>query len=297
MAAEALRLAVVGDVHGFWDEADSRYFNQAAYAAVLFTGDLAPLIGSLPTARGLADLRVPAYLIPGNHDATGALQFLAELRGHERLAALLGVGQRFRVAALRRALGTVKLVGYSLEELNWNGRPLGLIAARPFSMGGDRLHFRAYLQRRYGVRSVDDSAARLCTLVDAAPDDLLFLAHNGPSGLGAERGDIWGCDFRAAGGDFGDPDLRVAVEHARQRGKTVHAVIAGHMHHGLKGGGKRAWLKQRDGILYVNAARVPRIRERDGRQLRHHVVLTLDGRGARAAAVWIDAGGAEKDFA
>jgi hypothetical protein len=26
---------------------------------------------------------------------------------------------------------------------------------------------------------------------------------------------IWGCDFRPTDGDFGDPDLRIAIDHAR----------------------------------------------------------------------------------
>ncbi|MGH8459189.1 MAG: hypothetical protein ACRESV_07555, partial [Nevskiales bacterium] len=105
------------------------------------------------------------------------------------------------------------------------------------------------------------------------------------------RDDIWGCDFRPEGGDFGDPDLRAAVEYAIALGKTVHAVIAGHMHHRLKGGGgeRRYWQIRQDGILYINAARVPRIRRRVPGQPRHHVALTLDEHGVRAEAVWVNA--------
>ncbi len=29
-------------------------------------------------------------------------------------------------------------------------------------------------------------------------DTLIFLAHNGPTGLGGQKDDIWGCDFRPA---------------------------------------------------------------------------------------------------
>ncbi|HVT34928.1 MAG TPA: metallophosphoesterase, partial [Nevskiaceae bacterium] len=215
----ALKLAVIGDVHGCWNDADTAYFNASDYSALLFVGDLAPLIGALPTARRLAALRKPAYLIPGNHDATGAAQFLAELRHRERLAAVLSFGQRSRVRALAAALGPVKCVGYTLDLLEIDGRLLGLIAARPHSMGGDHFYFRSYLKRAYGVGSFEESAEKLRALVDAAPRDLLFLAHNGPAGFGAARDDLWGCDFRLQGGDFGDPDLQDAVRHARSQGK------------------------------------------------------------------------------
>jgi hypothetical protein len=40
-------------------------------------------------------------------------------------------------------------------------------------------------------------------------------------------------------------------------------------------------------VLYVNAARVPRIRRRAPGQPRHHVALTLDEAGARAEALWV----------
>ena len=64
--------------------------------------------------------------------------------------------------------------------------------------------------------------------------------------------------------------------------KRVLAVVAGHMHHRLKGGGERKWLVESDGVLYVNAARVPRI-EKSGQ--RYHVCLETDGERARAELV------------
>jgi uncharacterized protein (TIGR04168 family) len=283
-----LRFAVIGDVHGCWADADTEYFNGAGYDALLFVGDLPPLIGSLPVACKLAKLRVPAFLIPGNHDAVTAPQFLAELKQRRRLAGLLSVGQARREAKLREALGPVKLVGYSLDVLDWSGRPLGLLAVRPYSMGGDRIYFLPHLKRQYGVASFEDSTAKLRALIDRAPHDLIVLSHNGPAGLGNARDDIFGCDFARNGGDFGDPDLRDAIAYALQGGRRVHAVMSGHMHHRLKRGGfRRHWQMARDGVLYVNAARVRRIKA----ELRHHVALTLDAEGARAEALWIDSDG------
>jgi hypothetical protein len=43
----------------------------------------------------------------------------------------------------------------------------------------------------------------------------------GLSLLGDRKSDIWGCDFRPEEGDFGDPDLRTPVDHARPIGKSV----------------------------------------------------------------------------
>ncbi len=124
-------------------------------------------------------------------------------------------------------------------------------------------------------RCVDESEARR----------VIFLAHHGPTGLGERRADLWGCDFRKEEGDFGDADLRVAIDYARVRGKRVLAVVAGHMHHRLRGGGMRKWCETREEVLYVNAARVPRIFEdRDG-LIHHHVDLVIEEDRAYAVEI------------
>ena len=187
-----------------------------------------------------------------------------------------------RMQALQRALGDIALGGYKLFTISPH---IGLITARPHAMGPDRFYFRRYMAQAHAVRSDQDSAERLKQLVDAAPGQLVFLAHNGPSGLGEQSTDIWGCDFRKEEGDFGDLDLERAIEHARRRGKRVRAVVAGHMHHALRGGGHRRWQLEKDGTLYLNAARVPRIFQRAGRTLRHHVELRLEDDRAHAREV------------
>ena len=106
---------------------------------------------------------------------------------------------------------------------------------------------------------MQESAGALLRLVDqVSTPTLLILAHNGPRGLGDRAHDIWGCDFQDEEGDWGDPDHEVAVARAVERGlRTV--VVAGHMHHRVRGGGRRVWQTIRDEVLYVNPARVPRI--------------------------------------
>ena len=67
------------------------------------------------------------------------------------------------------------------------------------------------------------------------------------------------------------------------QGKRVVAVIAGHMHRGLKGGGQRPGLVTVGGIPYLNAAEVPRIR--DGKH--HHVAVTVADGVAAFAEQWV----------
>jgi uncharacterized protein (TIGR04168 family) len=288
--AAPVRIAVIGDVHLFWGEEDVAFFERSAYDLLLFVGDVADYSQrrALPVLRSIGRLGVPSLFIAGNHDGARLSQFVAEAMGWGRLAHVLGRGQARRCAEMQAALGRVPLCGYSRHPFSIRGFDFAVLAARPHSMGGSQAAFRRYLARAFGVGGIEASAARLRELVDACPlERLVVLAHNGPSGLGARREDIWGCDFRPREGDFGDDDLRLLVEHARARGKRVLAVVAGHMHHELKGGGRRIWSLSRDGTLYVNAARVPRVFVENGRRLRHHVLLELDGERAAAREVLI----------
>lgn len=275
-------IAIVGDVHLHFDEVDVTYFNQSDYDLILFVGDLSnyrPRMG-LPIARLIARIEKPVVFIPGNHDTTNILQLAAEIWQRPWLGRLGAMGQERRVRALNKALGTAVSTssrravpaGYSTHHFP----QFDLVAARPFSMGGPTLGFQPYMQRRYGIASLDQSVERLRQCVDQTHSNrLIFLAHNGPTGLGQAPTDIWGCDFKPAGGDFGDPDLEQAVAYAKKQDKQVLAVIAGHLHHRTKGEKQRQWLVEQDGTTYVNAARVPRIFEQDGQVLRHHVRLVV----------------------
>lgn len=278
---------MVGDVHLAWDDRDVSSLDGAGYDLVLFVGDLAGYgaEGAVRVARSIAKLRTPTLVLPGNHDAVTTAQLGAEVFYTSPLMReALAVGMGRRVKRLARALGPVPLVGYSLHRFG----TLCVLAARPHSIGGPRLGFRRYLNQRFGVSTLADSTARLCALFDdiAPGEDILVLAHCGPRGLGATRDSIYGNDFRAEQGDWGDPDLADALAHAARSGKIVRAVVAGHMHHRLRGGGQRTWQLERDGVLHVNAARVSR-RKRSGE--RHHVRLTLGPAEVTAEAVWLQA--------
>ena len=47
------------------------------------------------------------------------------------------------------------------------------------------------------------------------------------------------------------------------------------MHHKLKGGGKRNWHLEKNKIQYINAAKVPRITKKNGKNIHHHICLEL----------------------
>lgn len=281
-----MRIAAIGDIHGFWDSADTDYFNTSDYDVLLFVGDLPRLAGGLDVARELARLKTPAWLIPGNHDGCTTLQLLSEVKAWPRLCRLTSLGMARRVRRLTQALGPVRLAGFEGFELADN---LGLIVARPHAMGPDRFYYRHYLKTHYGVADFAASADKLKMLVDQAPRNIIFLAHNGPAGLGADAQDIWGCDFADQHGDFGDPDLAIAIEYAQHSGHHVLAVLAGHMHLRSKSGARRRASLVRDNTLYINAAEVARIR--GGGTRRHHVRLTFTQAGVQAEQIWVDKAG------
>ncbi len=274
-----VRIAIIGDIHRHFSAEDVNAFNGAGYDLLLITGDLADFRtnDALAVAGKLAQLHTPALLIAGNHDCTTITQFLAEVKGINWLAELSSAGQDKRVEELRQHLGRVTFAAYSCHDFAINKQAFSIIAGRPFSPGGPELRFRPYLRQAYDIHSLEDSSRRLKQLVDeAAGGTLIFLAHNGPSGLGEEKDDIWGCDFREEGGDYGDPDLEAAIRYAKEQGKRVTAVVAGHMHHDLMNGGQRRWLMQAEGTTYINAARVPRIFQNGGETHHHHLSMTLD---------------------
>ena len=282
----AITVGVVGDVHLHFDDRDVAQLDARGYDLLLFVGDLAGYghRGGLRVARHIARLQTPTLVMPGNHDGPSLLALAAEVFPRLRpLRPRLGRGQRARCRALASALGPARLVGYELCPM----AACTVLAARPHSCGGRRLAFAPYLREAYGIDSMAASSARLCALIDEAPSDrpLLILAHNGAAGLGDKRGDLCGRDFHARAGDWGDPDLAEALAHAKREGRTITAVLSGHMHHALRGGGQRTWQIERDGTLHVNAARVPRVFEEGEVLRRHHVALTIDEGHARAEQV------------
>jgi len=289
-------IAVIGDLHSAWEVEDVGYFNRSDYPAVLVTGDLGRSRSQdgRGIARSLLQLVPETLVMLGNNDVEESPHIRAELTYRKGRADLLADAlPAGTVTPLRSEIA--RLAGFSLHPLNLNGLQVTVVAARPFSMGGPQLAFPDALERAYGVTTMQKSIERLRELVDAVTTEhVVFLAHNGPTGLGAHPDDIWGRDFHPAAGDWGDPDLRIAIDHALVRGLRVLAVVAGHMHWGLRDHSRdhslsrRHWQVRSGGILYLNAARVPRIfQSAGGASVRHHVRLTLTSCSATAEEVLV----------
>ena len=129
-----MKLAIIGDMHMQFDEDDVRFFNGSDYGAILLVGDLSSknpdsMFKLLPL---LNQLTKPTYFIPGNHDTTGVRQLLGELMQNEFLINFGADSQDTRMQKLKAELTAPILCGYSSHSL---APGLGLVAARPFSMG------------------------------------------------------------------------------------------------------------------------------------------------------------------
>ncbi len=286
------RFGVVGDLHTHWDDVDVRQFDQTDYDLLYFTGDLG---GGTPDstiriARVMSRLSKPALVMPGNNDTIDTVELAAELTHRAGLATLSGMRTQANYRETRSP--NVQLCGYSTHRFRReHDLDVTLIAARPHSMGGPDLSFPEYMLETYGISSMQDSEQRLLALVDQAESEqLIFLSHNGPKGLGAGHQDPWGADFKPDGGDWGDPDLAAAVTYAVQQGKRVLAVIAGHMHLRTRSGTDRKWRAAVNGIHYINAAKVPRIFNSEDDVQRHHLAVVIRSDGVEVCEVLVGEG-------
>lgn len=280
------KVALIGDLHSSWDAADAKYFNGSDYELLLFTGDLGSgrQRNGVEIARSLSRLTRPTLVMLGNNDADEYARISAELSYQQGRARLLQGTPSWRPGS-----ASVRPCGLDLHRFQLGELDLSVICGRPFARGNGELSSPEALHASYRIRSAEESSERLKSLVDAAEtEQLLFLAHNGPRGLGATAHSLWGRDFHPEAGDWGDADLTEAVEHARKVGRRVLAVVAGHMHWNLRSGGERRWQLERDGTLYVNAARVPRIVQAGERKAHHHIELQLSKSGAQARDVALE---------
>ncbi|MEM8563174.1 MAG: metallophosphoesterase [Pseudomonadota bacterium] len=268
---EVFRIGVVGDLHSHFDEIDVHQLNEQGYDLIFFTGDLGGGAqgSSLHMARIMSDLDGPVLVMPGNNDTVDITELGAELLHRHGLHMIRAI------ATHHEEPGDIGLCGYSHHPIEVGNRHVSLIAARPHSMGGPNLSFADHLAQTYNIHSLAESASRLNSLIDEAHSEIIFLAHNGPYGLGGEPNDIWGCDFKAGAGDWGDTDLAEAIDYALSANKRVLAVVAGHMHLMTKQKVERPWKVASNGVEYINAARVPRIFNQNDEVYRHHVCMTL----------------------
>ncbi|XP_078438078.1 calcineurin-like metallo-phosphoesterase superfamily protein isoform X2 [Wolffia australiana] len=264
-----VRIVVVGDVHDDWDsEKDAKALHFLGADLVLFTGDFGN--ENVELVKNIAELNLPKAAILGNHDCWRTYQFSRRKtdRVHLQLACL---GEHH--------------VGYRC--LDFPLLNLSIVGGRPFSAGGKRFFREKLLLERYGVNDMESSAWKIFNAAMAAPPHhaLIFLAHNGPKGLGKRPDDICGVDWIPGGGDHGDPaDLK------RRAGRAIRLVVFGHMHKELAGGaGERKMIVvSDDGEVYLNGALVPRVRA----EMRGFTVVEMiDDRPRKITETWVNVGG------
>ncbi|KAF8389566.1 hypothetical protein HHK36_024082 [Tetracentron sinense] len=155
-------------------------------------------------------------------------------------------------------------VGYRC--LDYPMLKLSVVGGRPFSNGGDQLFRKSLLSARYGVQDMEGSAKKIYKAALGTPEGhyIIFLAHNGPTGLGSNINDICGRDWVYGGGDHGDPDLAQAISDLKETTKlSIPLVVFGHMHKELayRKGHRKMIVVGDDNTIYLNGAIVPRVKE------------------------------------
>jgi uncharacterized protein (TIGR04168 family) len=279
--SKPVKIAVIGDVHDQWEVEDGIALKHLSVDLVLFVGDFGN--ESVEVVKAIASLDLPKAAVMGNHDAWySATEWGRKKCPYDRT-------KEDWVQEQLDLLGSAQ-VGYGkLDFPQWN---LTVVGGRPFTWGGPEWRFAEMCQERYGVSSLEESADKIVKVVkSAACDNIIFLGHNGPSGLGDRPEDPCGKDWHPIGGDFGDPDLAEAISQSLNIKKTVSLVTFGHMHRTLRHTRKvqrKAVFKSPEGTIYLNAATVPRIIHQDGVKLRNFSLVSLeDGVVTKASLVWV----------
>jgi uncharacterized protein (TIGR04168 family) len=289
-------IAVVGDVHGQWNDASAAALASLNADLVCFVGDLGN--EDEEVVSSIVQIASPTRkaMILGNHDAWFCLTPHARQR-----AARSALVRRPGYQGVRRMLEAIKHVDVGFGGRGFPEYGLAVVGGRPFSKGGSRWEdVRDFYSEVYGIHSFMESAYRIFDV--ALSQDprlaLVMLAHNGPTGLGAFRFSPCGVDWKQPEADFGDPDLADALDMLAGQNRSPALVLFGHMHHSLKGGGYRDLVSvdAERGTVFLNAAVVPRIKNISAGhggcsiQVGHHFLLvTLENEGGivrEARHVW-----------
>ena len=233
-----LKIAIVGDCHGLWSDADIQILSVVKPDFVLFVGDISE--GRIKIIKEINRLDIPSYVILGNHD-----------RGSDKNGETL----LKQIKVLQE-----KFCGWKLKIFK---NKINIVGGRPCSSGGGYFLSKEVLGI-YGPLTEEQSARKIINCAIEACDDLplIILAHAGPTGLGSESNSICGRDWKIPPLDWGDRDLNIALKEIKKNRK-VDLVVFGHMHNTLnRNQGTRKMLKiDNEGTFYLNAAIVPRYKK------------------------------------
>jgi uncharacterized protein (TIGR04168 family) len=284
--SKTIQVAVVGDVHGQWDERDESALISLGVDLALFVGDFGN--EAVELVEQVAEMSIPIAVALGNHDAW----YSATVWGRQKCP----YDRRYedRVQQQLEALGAAH-IGYSQRD--FPQMQFGIVGGRPFSWGGPDWKHADFYADRFDVHSMQDSYDRIVQAAQQSRrETLIFVSHNGPTGLGDRPEDPCGRDWIPIGGDYGDPDLDQAIATTKASGKRVCLVAFGHMHHALRH--TRQQLRKRihvgdDGTVYLNAACVPRVLEQGGTSYRNFSLVSLAaGQVVQIESVWASSEGA-----
>lgn len=276
-----ITIAVVGDVHDQWSEADSLALQHLNVDLVLFVGDFGN--EAVGVVRDIAKIPTPKAVIMGNHDAW----YSASSWGKQK--APYDQSKEDRVQQQLDLLGDTH-VGFS--KLDFPEFAVSVVGSRPFSWGGSTWRNSEFYRDRYGIKNFTESTQQIVdSAKETAHETLIFIAHNGPTGLGKSTEAICGRDWKEEGGDYGDPDLTKAIVQVQDLGKSIPLVTFGHMHHELKipRGKRRKIIEVKEKTVYLNAACVPRvIKVASGAKRSFSLVNLRQGVVERISLVWLD---------
>lgn len=276
-----IKIAVVGDVHDRWEPEDEKALKYLGVDLVLFVGDFGN--EAVKIVRAIAAVDLPKAAILGNHDAW----YTASNWGRKKRP--YDGNLEDRVQQQIELLGECN-VGYGKREFPELG--LSVVGGRPFTWGGPEWNLEEFYRDRFGVNSFAESSDRILEAArSAASNTIIFLGHNGPTGLGEEPEAPCGKDWNPLGGDHGDPDFAKAITRTRNLGKRIPLVAFGHMHHKLRHTKSRlrtSLVWGFGGTVYLNAANAPRIVEVEGQKLRNFSMVSLVGGAVtEASLVWV----------
>ena len=276
-----IKIAVVGDIQNQWEADDEIALKYLGVDLVLFVGDFGN--EAVEIVREIATIDIPKAVVFGNHDAWYTATYWGRAKcPYDRT-------QEDRVQQQIDLLGEAH-VGYG--KLDFPDLNLTVVGTRPFSWGGPEWKYQDFYRKRFGVNSFEESTDLMVKVIESTlHENVIFLGHNGPTGLGDAPEDPVGRDWKPIGGDFGDPDFTDAIIKSRELGKKIPLVAFGHMHHRLRHTDKQ--LRKcvdidTEGTLYLNAASVPRIVDSEGQKKRNFSIVSMEaGVVSEVALVWI----------
>lgn len=277
-------IVCVGDIHGQWNEDDERALRALSPDLVLFVGDYGDedVRVTRRISNFAASTKFGVATVFGNHDAF----FTASHGGRKRAPY-----DQHKECRVTEQMELLRPFDVSYRCVDFDDVRISICGGRAFSVGGPNWKHSEFYRKYVGIEGMKHSARKMREAVQSCQyPTVIFLSHSGPLGLGSKPSDPCGKDWGDyPGGDYGDEDLREAIEEAREEGFRVPLTVFGHMHKQLIGNrGERTMVTtEPDGrsgghTVMVNAAVVPRhkVGPLSNSSLHHFQIVHVDDGGS-----------------